>query len=700
MHLENEKYYIDMDRNTGILTKITDKVSGLDFISESKLSENFRLLVPIPELEANYLYGTEYGLSEIKKDTDKLKLIWRGPFVNNYGSFNLEVTEHIELKEDFINFRIEVENNTEFLLAEVWHSFMGGITGFGNPKDTLSLVPFWGWSNYENIFKFFPETIGDCGGLKFPEIFCSYPYKLPMPWISLYNMKLKRGAYFAVHDSFTRMHTLRAEAHPGLSRHRIEENWPTKEEIKYNKDLFPSGLVLHWVNMPYTKPGNVFKGPEVVLKFHDGDWHNAAKIYRKWFTSNFKVRNYESGWLHNVQAIQTSECMLSEGNIHMTFKDIPGWAADAKEYDVKTVLITGWNKGGWDRGYPEYCPDPKLGTYEDLADSIKKCHEMGTKVILFANLQPVDATTEWYKKELNKYQIINSKGMTNTQGWGMGTLGARMGYTKIPLVYCDLAFAEFRNILIDYFKKLAELGADGIHFDKANFWPEFSMDFNNLLEDGPDRAQLKGLLDCVDEIYKACKKINPEFCLSFESWWDRLLEYADGWWNWHDTMDHTPAMKYTFPEYLPNFTVIRPWDYNDVNNAIRYGYQILIGPNQFSTSMKEQQMLKISEYIREVINIRETLYDTIFTGDFLDTLGVKVKTSGIIKFNTHQNRKTGKFACVLVNPGQKSGKALVEFTDSKNKQAIIYKPFEKPFRTELPCNITIASERLAIVVEE
>jgi len=44
------------------------------------------------------------------------------------------------------------------------------------------------------------------------------------------------------------------------------------------------------------------------------------------------------------------------------FKDLPRLAADAKKYGVTTFEILGWNIGGIDRGYPQYVPDPPLGT--------------------------------------------------------------------------------------------------------------------------------------------------------------------------------------------------------------------------------------------------------------------------------------------------------------------------------------------------
>ena len=83
----------------------------------------------------------------------------------------------------------------------------------------------------------------------------------------------------------------------------------------------------------------------------------------------------------------------------------------------------------------------------------------------------------------------------------------------------------------------------------------------------------------------------------------------------------------------------------------QHGYQVLVGPIRYSTSMADEQMQDISRYIAEVLRIREELKDTIFLGEFLDVLEVSVSAHPNLKYNTHRNPRTGKRACVLVNQG-------------------------------------------------
>jgi len=626
-------------------------------------------------------------------------LQWDGPLENSKGNFDICVRQFIDLLGEVVTFRIEVENHTAYRLAEVWHGFLGGLTGMGDRADTQTIIPLKGWANSTSLFQQFPETmgVGAFGGMRFPEFYYRYPSPLSMPWMTMYNPELNRGAYFGCHDTTARALVLRGELHPGMARNRQGTNWPSPQESAELADRYPVGLVLHWANLPYIEPGQTFHGPCVTLCCYEGDWHKASKLYRTWFTSNFPVRASRHNWLRAQQAVQVSMLLLPEDNLIFTFKDIEQWARDALDYGVKAVLISGWNVGGHDRGYPDYTPDSRLGTWRELADAIRACHRMGVKIYFFANIQPVDITPGKQDRNWSAYQTTNARGQGKVMGWGMGTLSARMGDSSTPLAYCNPSIPEFRRILVHQMRKLAEIGADGVHLDKV--WPSTAMDFNPNLDGSPDRTIMEGLLDCLQEIIDACREVNPQFCLGVESSWDRTLQYVDGWWNWHDMVDHTAVMKYTFPEYMPTFTVVQPWDYNTVNASIRYGYQLLIGPIRFSSSMNDEQMRPLSQYISEVLRIRDAVRETIFFGTFLDNLQVLVETDPCVKYSTFCRPDTGQRACVLVNTDTKPHKASLRFDPSVSTKARVYQPFTDVESAELPITRMIPAERLMIVIE-
>lgn len=700
LRIENDYYVLEVDPRNGALGRIYDKGGGLELLAHDRLADSFRLLLPLPDMEANYILGPDQRLTSSDVTTDTLVLRWDGPLTNPRGSFALSVIVRIALEGEAIAFRIEVDNRTSHKLAEVWHAGLGGLLGIGDRSTTRTTLPKLRGPDTEWLFRHFPESmgVGSGGGMRFPEYYAQYPREIGMPWLDLHNADANRGMYYACHDPVSRVSTLRFEMHPGLARNRLSGNWPSDQEIAAMSDQYPPGLVVHWVHFPYTPPGETFVGPTVVLRSHEGDWHRAAAFYRAWFRSRFVVRQPDEGWLRQQQAVQDAMFLLPEGNVMLTFREMPRWAKDARDYGVKTVMVSGWNVGGHDNQYPNYTPDSRLGTWEDLAEAIATCHDLGMRVLFFANIQSVDVSTDWFREELHQYRMMDARGSTNVAGWGMGTLGARMGLTRPPVGGCDPAFPGFRKIIVDHMRKLAEIGADGIHFDKVIGMPP--VDYNPALDLPPDQAWYTGVIRCLEEVLTSCRAIRPDFCLSVESPWDRLLSYCDAWWLWHDTLDHVPVMKFTFPEFLPTFAVVQPWDYNNVNNAIRYGYQILVGPVRYSASMRDEQSRPISTYIADVLRIREELKDTIFTGEFLDTLEASVKGPEHLRFTVHRNRETGKRACVLVNQSEAELEATLAFDGNPTGSVRVYRPFSAVERQASPVTLSIPGERLALVVEE
>ena len=99
--------------------------------------------------------------------------------------------------------------------------------------------------------------------------------------------------------------------------------------------------------------------------------------------------------------------------------------------------------------------------------------------------------------ELNRYNFENQKGQRGwAAGWGMGTLASRMTHTTPLMTFADPSFPGCATA-VAYFKKLAEIGADGIHIDK--FYPS-PLNFNPRISSSPDRSPWEGTLNVVDSI--------------------------------------------------------------------------------------------------------------------------------------------------------------------------------------------------------
>jgi hypothetical protein len=696
MKIENGLYLIGIEPETGRIESILDRRSNIELISEPRLADNFRLLLPTPELEANYVLGAEQPLTSISRNGRGATLRWDAPLKNAHGEFDVDVVMQIAFVNEAVEFRLSVDNRSDFNLAEAWGPILGGLTGYGGRENSKLMLPHKGWSTAEDLFTTFPLTYQY--GAPYPECKFQYPYMMPMPWFDIYNPRCNRGVYVGCHDLVPRIKFLRFELQPGIQRGK-EGNWPTPDKLD---DDTPMGLTTNWVAMPWSAPRSTFEAPPVVVRFHEGDWRSAAEIYRAWFASHFAIADPTNDWLRRETSFQTAMILLQEGTVFYAYKDIPEWARDALEYGVRSVLLCGWDKGGHDADYPHYEPDPRLGNLADLKDAIDACHDMGMRVFLFVNIQPVDCTTDLYREDLYRYRSVGRWGHPrNTVGYGMGTLGGRTGITHRPLGDVNPAFPEVRELLVRQFRGLAEIGADGLHIDKVDD-PLF--DFNENLDASPDRASTEGLLKTIEETFAACRQVNPDFALSTECRWDHMLRYSSVAWSWHSHAlgieDHVPVLKYTFSQWLPAMAIDQPYDYQLVNAAVRFGYQLKIGPGFFTSSMGDRLWKGLSAYIQEVERIRAELKETIFHGEYLHTFGVRIEASDGVVFSTHRNPKTGKRACALVNQAAYVRHVSVDGFSGGGGPVRIYEPF-KPVRTAtLPLNLDLPAERFALVVEE
>jgi hypothetical protein len=436
----------------------------------------------------------------------------------------------------------------------------------------------------------------------------------------------------------------------------------------------------------------------MAIRAHAGDWRQAARLYGQWFRKNFKPIREKPGWARARTAFQNTMFLLPEGNVNVRFADIPRWAQDAADCGIRSLLISGFNVGGHDRGYPDYSPDPRLGAWDELAQGIRKCHSLGMKVSFFMNIHPVDMATDWYRRELHKFAArARDQTLQEIYGWGMGTVGARINSTQARLVFANPAFEEYRRIIVDQVRRLAAIGADGVHIDKA--FPA-ALDFNPGLSAPPDQAACQGYLKCFEEILLAGQRENPEFCISYEGWWDRFLTCSDlVWW----APDDVPVLKYAFPNWTACIAVRQPYDFNVVNLAALRAYHILIGPANYTRSMSYAPMKLLCRYVGEITRIRDKFVNVLSLGEALDDDELRLNSpatpSGQLRGAVYRDAVSGRRGAVIVNFSRGEVGIRASLPSASGRVQLI-RPFCKPQVLGQEASFELDAERLAFLIEE
>jgi hypothetical protein len=147
----------------------------------------------------------------------------------------------------------------------------------------------------------------------------------------------------------------------------------------------------------------------------------------------------------------------------------------------------------------------------------------------------------------------------------------------------------------------------------------------------------------------------------------------------------------------------QPYDRIGVNDAVRNGWAVMVGPHHFNRSMDSVSWRTLAGYICEVKKIRDELTAYVFTGEPLDPGGVDVSPDQEhapgIEHAVYRNPENAKEACIVTN--RAADPATVTLAGLGRTGTIrVYRPGRDPVRAALPARIRVDAEALVFVVEE
>jgi hypothetical protein len=700
--IETPSAILFLKAGSGDLVGLQWKQPKLDIISEGQLGENFRILLPTPDYEANYFNSRDQALSEIEKTSNGVVLRYNS-LRNKRETVNVKVAYEIRDTGTQLQFSIQVNNGTNRKLAEVAYAMIGGQQGIEQRLDTESLVPGDPGGSSSNLAprlfsQFELNGAGTAGGfgIPFSSAGYTYPGDLSMGWMDVYNAKVGLGYYYANQDLETRVSLLYMEVHPYTRLMNPTDNWPSTGELP---TVEPIGLTMGWVNFPYTSITTFHAGP-VALQVHEGDWHRAATIYRGWFDQHFKMAR-PSNWLHHEVAWYSVYLLSPEDEVVYRFEDLPKLATDAKRYGVTSMLIFGWAFGGNDRGHPNYVPDPRLGTREEFSKALTAIRAIGVHPILYGNVQTADTSTDAFRTRLSRYALEGRWAPDRPLlQFGPSTIGGRLMGTSRHETIVSPSHPEYREEIIGQYLDRVRDGAEGLEIDGSMI--QGVLDFNPNLPTSPDKSLPQGMRATYEEFLDRARKINPAVALSLQDAFDRDFLYNDmSFVLLDDLKDVATPVRSTFPEW--NFVALgqQPGDFDRLNNGLRYGLVWVMAPRMFTASMDEPLTRPLSRYLSELIRIRKQYGNLLFDGRFTDRMGATVDgDKENIRYAVFEPMNSGgsQRACVVVNFGDQQESVDVSIQGSEGQEATISAPFQSDRVVVLPTKLVVPPHRVAVVV--
>jgi hypothetical protein len=192
-------------------------------------------------------------------------------------------------------------------------------------------------------------------------------------------------------------------------------------------------------------------------------------------------------------------------------------------------------------------------------------------------------------------------------------------------------------------------------------------------------------------------------------------------------------LRYAFPEWTACQHVGAPRDFNGVNAAVMLGAVVCVEPDAYQASLGDPIYEDLARYIQESERIRAELRDTIFCGDYFDTLDVTVTEvnvvpspsaatkpaaeaggvvvpaaeatfqpvhSGAMHYRVHGHKQTGRRAVVVCNSSLQERTYTWKFTHKDVAGATLQEPFEPARDVRTGDGIRIKPERFHVLCEK
>jgi len=487
-----------------------------------------------------------------------------------------------------------------------------------NPTAAFSLPPVdigWRWHDYNYGYRLgmsVPASKKSDGSYCFQT---AHSGSASMNWMSYYGDEF--GLYMASYQDDFKVTTLAVETF-GNERPGMGFSFSVHPHI---------GSGSRWMSKTYG------------IALHPGDWHWSADKYREWRNNvcngiKHKVPDWfdkSAGLIAHYDFKYQHQFMKP---VHK-YSDIGRLYEEAQELGINHLLISGWHKDGFDRGFPMYRYEPELGSEKEFSEQVSNVVSNGGHVSFYVNSRLFNKK---YVKDLTDVWenglAIKKDNESHDENYGSEKFS----------VMCASAKA-WQNHLINTVKYLIEkVGGDGVYLDQLNCSsPVMCFDSNHGHEHDDWNKGYDKLLD----------EINTYF---YENNKNTLSIISEGASDIHgckmsgqlistffnDAYGAFPeAYKYTFPEETlvdmiypsKGRQIMRPVHvsrnaYKTLNRAFLTGCYFWIYDLEEENTFKADPEMK--EYLKDVIKLRKLWLEKFGKGIYRDDNGIIDVTENII----------------------------------------------------------------------
>lgn len=634
--LENGEFLVAFDKATGALTRIERKSTHWVVQRRPELGMSFRLLVPLPHQRANFVLGQKQRAAKVEKTSDNtIEIVWKNPVSEHGGTVPLTFTATATLDAGNLSFTATLENDSDLTVETIDYPVFGDLH---SPTANESLQSNHMW--YANLVgdEIYPRFVNEKGywGV-------NWPTKSIESKQSLFCLiqAASQGLYVEMRDpQLTYMLEFTFEQHPGVID-SLSSLVPKQDEISN----WPVHLEFRTCHFVFIHPHSSKSLVPVVLRGYDGDWHAGVDVYKKW-RSTWYQQPHIADWALDVHSWLQLQIDGAEQDFSIPYRELPKYIDECAANGVRAIQLVGWNIGGQDGGDPNLDTDPGLGTWEELHHAILHARSKGVKMILFGKPIWADLTTEWYKKELYKYETTDPYGIPyQTGGYSYTTPTQLAGINNRRRAIMDVQCQAYRDVATSQFKKIVDLGAAGWLFDEVCHHGPVDYSFSPGRGYTPPSYIYGGDMPMARQFREAADKSDPDFIFAGEGPQDWLMQYYPVSY-FRINNGSRPVCRY-IDSRAPLMAAVTGFDDRDMLNLILLNrYIISYEPFNFKGHVTDFPLTLA--YGKKIDALRRRYKDRIWDAEFRDTLGATVTADGEHRHSVFL-ASGGKRSVVVIN---------------------------------------------------
>jgi hypothetical protein len=200
------------------------------------------------------------------------------------------------------------------------------------------------------------------------------------------------------------------------------------------------------------------------------------------------------------------------------FRDIPDAMRRVLDAGHNVMHLYGWMGNGHDTLYPDYLPDPALGTAAELRKALDEVRAMGGRAILYTNGKLIATDSEFHKKHGCECCASDAGGEPWREKYGT-TAEFHIGCPGSP---------RWREHFVGAVRRMVgEYGAHAVQIDQvASTWIQPCWKTAHDHGGTHDNAWT-GMETMLREVRDTCRALDPDFFVWAEGCQERLGQFFD-----------------------------------------------------------------------------------------------------------------------------------------------------------------------------